>query len=611
MSILPGLVAAYNALPTIFKVLFHDKKGPTNRKKIMPREKVYGKRKANAPRAVIDEKSPQKPGRQTKRLSSSESPPRSLALTSSTDDEERKKKPMKPRSRIRPVENSNPENPHKPSRVESKRSTKTKKGAENGSDSHGSRSKNLCIEQGQSERKGLIERELHDVEKRGARFRIDGGNAGSNKVESGLRREAYQDVELRGGKNADPQPENGCEKHSLYSKDSRRPNSRPGPVVPESSVRPQLRHERQISEEGSGWQTDASAIAVIQPFRSKPRKEKVLSAKPRQRQSSGFVHDEKFTAYAQPVLNEILSPMPSRGIRKFSSWASRTGNMLNVVKIAEGSYGEVYKLCLRPEMCHQNAGISASKLERLRAYGEGIFKVVALRAQSGAGSKKFTSIDEIVSEVRMLKYFDPVPGFARFREVHVVQGRFPKTFQDAWNHFKRTHPADDCLNPNPASRKIYPDSQLWAILEMDDAGCELEKFSWRSIIQIYDIFWGVAMALARAEEYALFEVCHDVICRVETLANMIYSTGIFIWEISASERLAQMAVWIRSMISWMSRPESIQADSALVLWKQPLSTTRFHEPISWGKIKPLRLPFLTWTKRIYSVRLAAMRMRCF
>jgi serine/threonine-protein kinase haspin len=41
---------------------------------------------------------------------------------------------------------------------------------------------------------------------------------------------------------------------------------------------------------------------------------------------------------------------------------------------------------------------------------------------------------------------------------------------------------------------------------MDDAGCELEKFSWSSIFQVYDIFWGVAMALARAEEYALFEV---------------------------------------------------------------------------------------------------------
>jgi serine/threonine-protein kinase haspin len=142
-------------------------------------------------------------------------------------------------------------------------------------------------------------------------------------------------------------------------------------------------------------------------------------------------------------------------------------------------------------------------LAKLKSYGDGVFKVVPLRAKSGPGSKKFTSIEEIVSEVKMLKYLDPIPGFARFREIHVVQGRFPESFQNAWDHYKKTK--DDCMNPNPSNKRAYPDTQLWAIIEMDDAGCELEKFAWSSIFQIYDIFWGVAMALARAEEYALFE----------------------------------------------------------------------------------------------------------
>lgn len=176
--------------------------------------------------------------------------------------------------------------------------------------------------------------------------------------------------------------------------------------------------------------------------------------------------------------------------------------MFHVVKLAEGSYGEVYKLHLRDEASRPL--VSKSKLARLRAYGDGVFKVVPLRAQSGPGSRKFTSVDEIVSEAKMLKYLDPIPGFARFREIHVVQGRFPETFQSAWGHYKETK--DDCWNPDPSNKKAYPDSQLWAIIEMDDAGCELEKFSWSSIFQIYDIFWGVAMALARAEEYAMFEV---------------------------------------------------------------------------------------------------------
>ncbi|KAL5343665.1 hypothetical protein BJX70DRAFT_117913 [Aspergillus crustosus] len=223
--------------------------------------------------------------------------------------------------------------------------------------------------------------------------------------------------------------------------------------------------------------------------------------KPSRRVSSDYVFNDKAASYVRAILKEALSSDVAHGIQKFDAWAARAGEMLEVIKLAEGSYGEVYKLRLREDFCQKE--LSKSKLARLRACGDGVFKVVPLRAQSGPGSKKFTSIEELVAEVKMLKYLDPIPGFARLREVHVVQGRFPETFQKAWDYYKKTK--DDCLNPNPSSKRAYPDSQIWAIIEMDDAGSELEKFSWSSIFQVYDIFWGVAMALARAEEYALFE----------------------------------------------------------------------------------------------------------
>ena len=236
----------------------------------------------------------------------------------------------------------------------------------------------------------------------------------------------------------------------------------------------------------------------IQSTRPRTARKKTPTA----RRSSGVVHDTKANTYVRPILNEALSSIASQSIQKFGTWASRSANMFHVAKLAEGSYGEVYKLHLREE--GSRPAVSKSKLAKLSVYGDGVFKVVPLRAQSGPGSKKFTTIEEIAAEVKMLKYLDPIPGFARFREIHVVQGRFPESFQSAWDHYKKTK--DDCMNPNPANKKAYPDSQLWAIVEMDDAGCELEKFRWSSIFQIYDIFWGVAMALARAEEYALFEV---------------------------------------------------------------------------------------------------------
>jgi serine/threonine-protein kinase haspin len=220
--------------------------------------------------------------------------------------------------------------------------------------------------------------------------------------------------------------------------------------------------------------------------------------------SSGCVPDEKTNAYCRSILHEAMSSLAAQGVQKFGSWAARSESTFDAVKIAEGSYGEVYKLRFKEDVCRRD--MSKSKLSKLRAYGEGVFKIVPLRAQQGAGSKKFTRIDEIAAEVKLLKLLDPIPGFARFREVHVVQGRFPESFQKAWNTYKLTK--DDCMNPSPANKRAYAENQLWAILEMDDAGVELEKFPWSSVFQVYDIFWGVAMALARAEEFALFEVCH-------------------------------------------------------------------------------------------------------
>jgi serine/threonine-protein kinase haspin len=232
-----------------------------------------------------------------------------------------------------------------------------------------------------------------------------------------------------------------------------------------------------------------------------PRAKPKRTERPITRLSSGCVEDEKVNTYVRQILDEASSQLAARGVQKFSSWASRSESAFDPVKIAEGSYGEVYKLLLKEDVCKRN--MSKSKLAKLRAYGEGVFKVVPLRAPKGPGSKKFTSIDEIAAEVKLLKLLDPIPGFARFREVHVVQGRFPASFQSAWDIYKATK--DDCMNPNPANKRAYNDKQLWAILEMDDAGVELEKFSWSSVFQVYDIFWGVAMGLARAEEFALFE----------------------------------------------------------------------------------------------------------
>ncbi|DAA79552.1 TPA_exp: Uncharacterized protein A8136_0325 [Trichophyton benhamiae CBS 112371] len=214
-----------------------------------------------------------------------------------------------------------------------------------------------------------------------------------------------------------------------------------------------------------------------------------------------YVNDKQRTAYVQAILNEAMSTRSSRGIQHFDKWANRAEGFFDVRKIAEGSYGEVYELCAKDGV--SKSSLSSGRSSKLQTYMDGVFKIVPLCAQRGPGSKKFTTVDEIVAEVQLLKLLDPIPGFARFREIHVVQGRFPPSYQNAWDIYSRTK--DDCFNPDPSKKRSYPDNQLWAILEMENAGFELEKFKFSSVFQVYDVFWGVALALARAEQYASFE----------------------------------------------------------------------------------------------------------
>lgn len=232
--------------------------------------------------------------------------------------------------------------------------------------------------------------------------------------------------------------------------------------------------------------------------------------KQKPRRLSGLVDNPELLSYVSPILAQAASPLASAGIQQFNIWAERTSSQyFTVQKIAEGSYGEVYQLKLRKDILKAEASkLSRAKIARIKAYRNVIFKIVPLRAKRGAGSKKFTSVHDLTSELKLMKLLDPIPGFARFREVHVVQGRFPKTYQDAWDLFAKVQP-DDCLNPDPSKKKNFPDTQLWAILEMDDAGAELEKKLFGGLIkgafEIYDIFWGVCMGLARGEGIYRFE----------------------------------------------------------------------------------------------------------
>ena len=179
------------------------------------------------------------------------------------------------------------------------------------------------------------------------------------------------------------------------------------------------------------------------------------------------------------------------------------------MKVAEGSYGEVFKL----EKKEIPQGTASRIPHRdLEAYAGCIFKLIPLRSKSGK-STKHTRLEALVREIQMLKRMDTIPGFVRFRDLSVLQGRYPLSFTEAHYIYKLRKASSSSA---PVS---YPEKQLWAMVEMDDAGKDLETIRTPSAYQIFDIFWMTCCALCYAEENAEFEVCAPQTTPAAAFAN--------------------------------------------------------------------------------------------
>jgi serine/threonine-protein kinase haspin len=184
----------------------------------------------------------------------------------------------------------------------------------------------------------------------------------------------------------------------------------------------------------------------------------------------------------------------SNDVVDFKAWANRLSKRYKVMKLAEGSFGEVFKLRKRKT--------NATAPTDLEPHEGVIFKVVPLHIESSPGPKDncATSIEGIVRESKVLKTMAVVPGFTGFRQLHVVKGQYPDSFLEAFRDFQEA--GNDCENNDPQN---FSSEQIFAVIEMDDAGVDLDSLKAPSVFQIHDIFWSAVVILANAEEKVEFE----------------------------------------------------------------------------------------------------------
>lgn len=232
--------------------------------------------------------------------------------------------------------------------------------------------------------------------------------------------------------------------------------------------------------------------------------------------------DDPYVSYVAPLLS--LQSF-GKAIIPFREWSATLVPHFSVAKIAEASYSEVYRL----------SALNATS----RSMKESVLKLVPLRSIPEPAlhtKKKNTSqqprttrnpdaqhsqqqlqddawkshVADVHSEVKLLQNLNDIPGFTNFRELTVLQGRPSKAFGDAWKAWNKARPRGKKSEfPDPSKRASYAATQLWAVVEMQDAGTDLDKVmalgGLRDVWQAWDVFWGVCLSVAKAEEDCRFE----------------------------------------------------------------------------------------------------------
>lgn len=202
------------------------------------------------------------------------------------------------------------------------------------------------------------------------------------------------------------------------------------------------------------------------------------------------------TDYVQPLLD--LSHK-KKAIGSFETWALQVSKDFTITKKGGGSFAEVFGITPRLNPSVSSKSKVKCSPDLLQTIGGTVFKLVPIRAQVGDGSRSFTPVDELADEIKIFQAVDGVPGHPQFREVTILSGRMPQVFMQAWKEYQKGKKREEKVSK-------FKKAELWAVLEMDDAGVELGERPMQSIYQVIDIFWGVAMALAAAEKSNRFEV---------------------------------------------------------------------------------------------------------
>lgn len=218
------------------------------------------------------------------------------------------------------------------------------------------------------------------------------------------------------------------------------------------------------------------------------RKSKSVKAKRNAKRESGSQDTE--------AISKFIKEYSDRGMTNFRNYGKSIGENYNVEKIGEGAYSSVFALTCKSVL---KADMDA---ETEHGHRTTIIKLMPISLPSKGEQAGMTDVSLIANELQTLKAMDPIHGFIRYRGLLVVSGEWPDNFVEAFRRFMVTNKTD-AYNEDPET--AFDSDQKYAVIEMEDAGKEVNDLQRPSDFQIYDIFWSTCIHLANSEAQVQFE----------------------------------------------------------------------------------------------------------
>lgn len=229
--------------------------------------------------------------------------------------------------------------------------------------------------------------------------------------------------------------------------------------------------------------------------------------------------EDIYSTYVSPLLSLSFG----RKVVSFEQWSDELEPHFDITKIAEASFSEVYRLSatsatatgaqesvLKVVALKTPPSIPLPCLSRRRAVKDREGQVAKETAEREENDMWKSDVADVLTEVRLLQNLNHIPGFTNFRDLTILQGRPSPSFCSAWKAWNKTRPRGKKSEfPDPSKKAGYDDTQLWAVIEMQDAGTDCEKLmetgGLNSVWEAWDVFWGVCLSVAKAEETCRFE----------------------------------------------------------------------------------------------------------